>query len=102
MRFDTPNHFGLKRRGINLLATEGFVHTDKQHAWHMDKLAQLCAQDEKLLLATPFKIVDVNDPASCDQAAGWWQTLTSAGGEGIVVKPLDFIGKAGEDTPSPR
>jgi protein phosphatase len=30
---------------------------------------------------------------SCDQAAEWWQTLTSAGGEGMVVKPLEFISK---------
>lgn len=67
------------------------MHTDRQHGWHMEKLTRLCAQDEKLLLATPFKVVDVNDTTSCDQATEWWQTLTSAGGEGMVVKPLDFI-----------
>jgi protein phosphatase len=83
----------LKLAPFHLLAAEGSVHTDKQHGWHMEKLAKLCAQDEKLLLPTPFKIVDVNDTASCDQAAEWWQALTSAGGEGMVVKPLDFISK---------
>jgi protein phosphatase len=83
----------LKLAPFHLLATEGSVHTDKQHGWHMERLTKLCAQDEKLLLATPFKIVDVNDTASCDQATEWWQTLTSAGGEGMVVKPLDFISK---------
>lgn len=83
----------LKLAPFHLLATEGSVHTDKQHGWHMEKLAKLCAQDEKLLLATPSKIVDVNDTTSCDQAAEWWQALTSAGGEGMVVKPLDFTSK---------
>ena len=83
----------LKLAPFHLLATERSVHTDKQHGWHMEKLTKLCARDEKLLLATPFKIVDVNDTTSCDQAAEWWQTLTSAGGEGMVVKPLDFISK---------
>jgi protein phosphatase len=83
----------LKLAPFHLLATEGSVHTDKQHGWHMEKLTKLCAQDENLLLATPFKIVDVNDTTSCDQATEWWQTLTSAGGEGMVVKPLDFISK---------
>jgi protein phosphatase len=83
----------LKLAPFHLLATEGSVHTDKQHGWHMERLTKLCAQDEKLLLATPFKIVDVNDTTSCDQAVEWWQTLTSAGGEGMVVKPLDFISK---------
>ncbi|MFZ0744522.1 MAG: polynucleotide kinase-phosphatase, partial [Terracidiphilus sp.] len=83
----------LKLAPFHLLATEGSVHTDKQHGWHMEQLTKLCAQDEKLLLATPSKIVDVNDTTNCDQAAEWWQALTSAGGEGMVVKPLDFISK---------
>lgn len=83
----------LKLAPFHLLATEGSVHTDKQHGWHMEKLTRLCAEDDKLLLATPFKIVDVNDTASCDEASGWWRTLTSAGGEGMVVKPLGFISK---------
>jgi len=83
----------LKLAPFHLLATEGSVHTDKQHGWHMEKLTKLCVRDEKLLLATPFKIVDLNDTTSCDQAAEWWQVLTSAGGEGMVVKPLDFISK---------
>jgi protein phosphatase len=47
----------LKLAPFHLLATEGSVHTDKQPGWHMEKLTKLCAQDEKLLLATPFKIV---------------------------------------------
>ena len=83
----------LKLAPFHLLATEGAVHIDKQHGWHMERLATLCAQDEKLLLATPCRIVDVNDTSSCDQAAEWWQAMTSSGGEGIVVKPLDFISR---------
>jgi protein phosphatase len=83
----------LKLAPFHLLASEGSVHTDKQHGWHMEMLTRLCAEDEKLLLATPFKIVDLNDTASCDQATEWWVVMTSAGGEGMVVKPLDFISK---------
>ena len=92
----------LKLAPFHLLATEGSVHTDKQHGWHMEKLAKLCSHDEKLLLATPFKIVDVNDTANCDQATEWWQTLTAAGGEGMVIKPLDFIckGRRGHAQPA--
>ena len=84
----------LKLAPFHLLATEGSVHTDKQHGWHMEKLIKLCAQKIEVALATPSKIVDVNGhKPSCDQAAEWWQALTSAGGEGMVVKPLDFISK---------
>ena len=43
------------------------------------------------LVATAYQTVDLNDPTS--QAAGenWWQTLTQQGGEGMVIKPLDFV-----------
>ncbi len=54
---------------------------------------KLCRADEGLLLATPFLVVDVNDSASCDAATQWWADMTSAGREGMVVKPLDFIAK---------
>jgi protein phosphatase len=83
----------LKLAPFHLLASEGVVHTDKQHTWHMETLAKLCAADSELLLATPHKLVDLNDAASCDEAIAWWTALTSVGGEGMVVKPLDFIAK---------
>jgi len=83
----------LKLAPFHLLASEGAVHMDKQHIWHMETLAKLCAADSELLLATPHKLVDLNDSASCDEATAWWTALTSAGGEGMVVKPLDFIAK---------
>jgi len=83
----------LKLAPFHILATEGKVHTDKQHTWHMETLARLCAADPQVLLATPFRQVDLNDPESCEAATSWWTGLTSAGNEGIVVKPLDFISK---------
>jgi protein phosphatase len=83
----------LKLAPFHLLASEGAVHADKQHTWHMETLAKLCAADNALLLATPCTLVDVNDPASCDAATAWWTEMTGSGGEGMVVKPLDFIAK---------
>ena len=44
-------------------------------------------------MATPHKLVDVNDAASCDEATAWWTALTSSDGKGMVVKPHDFISK---------
>ena len=46
-----------------------------------------------VLLATPLKVVDVTDPASEAEVIAWWEELTSKGGEGMVVKPLDFVAK---------
>ena len=76
---------------FHLLASEGAVHTDKPHTWHMETLAKLCAADTQLLLATPFKVVDLNDGNSCAEAVAWWTEMTSRGGEGMVVKPLNYI-----------
>jgi protein phosphatase len=87
----------LKLAPFHLLASEGKVHTDKTHVWHMDTLAAVCRADPELLLATSYKVVDVTDPASVAEGIEWWTALTARGGEGMVVKPLDFLlrGKRG-------
>ncbi len=87
----------LKLAPFHLLATEGKVHTYQNHIWQMKTLAKICGHNPRLLLATPFKVVDVTDPASEQEGIAWWHELTCLGGEGMVVKPLDFImrGKQG-------
>lgn len=57
----------------------------------MEKLAELCRAGDGLLLATPYKQVDVTNPESAEDATRWWEELTSRGGEGMVVKPLEFV-----------
>jgi protein phosphatase len=83
----------LKLAPFHLLASEGAVHADKQHTWHMELLGRLCSADSALLLATPFRVVDLNEPASSEDATAWWTEMTAKGNEGMVVKPLDFISK---------
>jgi protein phosphatase len=83
----------LKLAPFHLLATEGHVHTVKDHLWHMESLTEICRADPELLLATQYKIVDVTDQASQDEGIAWWNELTERGGEGMVVKPLGFIHK---------
>ncbi len=78
---------------FHILATEGAVHVDKDHQWHMENIKDFCRQDEKLLLPTPFKVVETIDEASIQAAIDWWLDLTAKGGEGMVVKPFDFIVK---------
>ena len=81
----------MKLAPFHLLASEGHVHTGKNHVWHMDTLAKICREDPELLLATPYKVVDVTDPSKVTEGTAWWTELTGKGGEGMVVKPLDFI-----------
>jgi len=83
----------LKLAPFHLLASARAVHTDRDHAWHMQTLAKVCAADPDLLLATPYRVVDVTDTVSHDAAIAWWEELTARGGEGMVVKPLDFVAR---------
>jgi protein phosphatase len=86
---------------FHLLATEGRVHVAQNHQWHMDLLARICQQDAQLLLATPHRLVDVTDPGQVEAASEWWTELTERGGEGMVVKPLDFIAKGSKGLVQP-
>lgn len=90
---------------FHILATEGGVHTNKDHIWHMETLAKVCRtldDGNSLLLATPYKVVDVTDPASQEEGIRWWEDLTGSGGEGMVVKPMDSVtrGRKGLSQPA--
>lgn len=78
---------------FHLLASEGTVHTDKPHAWHLDMLCRLSEANSRLFIPTGHQFVDLHDETSVQSATDWWLALTAAGGEGMVVKPADFIVK---------
>lgn len=83
----------LKLAPFHLLASAGAVHSTKDHVWHMETLARICAADQELLLATPFQVVDLTNKADQGKGIKWWEELTAGGGEGMVVKPVDFVAK---------
>ena len=75
----------LRLAPFHLLASEGAVHVDKDHLWHLTMLARLG------LTSTPHRVVDLADSESEAEAVRWWMEMTEAGGEGMVIKPLDFL-----------
>jgi protein phosphatase len=83
----------LKLAPFHLLASQGAVHTAKDHIWHMEALAPICQADPKLLLATPFQVIDLTNADEHAKGIQWWEELTARGGEGMVVKPLEFVTK---------
>ena len=76
---------------FHVLATEGAVHVDKDHVWHMNMISSFVQEGDRLLMRTPYQLVDLADPASEAAATVWWENLTDTGGEGAVVKPLSFV-----------
>jgi protein phosphatase len=83
----------LRVAPFHLMASEGSVHVDKPHDWHMALMAELAAAGPDLLMATPYRVVDLDDPDQAEAAALWWEETTGAGGEGMVVKPLAFVAR---------
>ena len=61
---------------FHILATEGVVHVDKNHEWHMENIKEICQADEKIFQATSYKIVDTDDRDSIQAAIDWWLDLT--------------------------
>ena len=91
----------LKLAPFHLLATEGRTYFDRDHAWHMETLRALALADPGLLRATPYRVVPLGEPAEVEAATEWWAALTAAGGEGMVVKPYDFIPQGGRSLLQP-
>ena len=75
---------------FHLLASEGRMHTDKDHLWHMDMAARLSQADPALFQGTKHKVAQLDTPDE-SEATRWWEELTGSGGEGMVVKPMAFI-----------
>jgi protein phosphatase len=86
---------------FHLLASEGAVHVDRDHTWHMEALAKLAAADRSLLAATPNMLVTLGDESSEQAGIAWWDQLPAAGGEGMVVKPLAWLARGGRGLVQP-
>ena len=86
---------------FHVLATEGAVHVDKDHAWHMSECVRLAEAGAPLLMATPHHVVDLLEPAREAAATDWWTALTAGGGEGMVVKPLAYVSTGGRGLVQP-
>jgi protein phosphatase len=76
---------------FQILAGQGAVHALRPHRWHLDQIGRLVAADPVLLRPTRSVDATLADPASVDAATAWWQELTAAGGEGMVVKPAEVV-----------
>jgi protein phosphatase len=106
---DAYNRYVAPYRGIedvriapfHLLASEGAVHADKDHLWHMAEAHRLAAADPALIVATAHRRLDLSDGAAVADAIGWWEELTAAGGEGMVVKPLAYVARGGKGMVQP-
>lgn len=78
---------GVRLAPFQLLATDGATYQDRPHAYHLELADRLVDAAPELIAPTRRLLVDTTDPASVAEGTDWWQQLTAAGGEGMVVKP---------------
>ena len=76
---------------FQILAGERHSYMDRDHLWHMTTVDRLADGDAGPVLPTRYVVVNLDDPESGSSGVRWWEELTDAGGEGMVVKPLDGI-----------
>ena len=80
---------GLRLAPFQVLASQGANHAvTKGNDWHIALADRLVDADPEFFTRTERRIVDLENEASVAEATAWWQTMTAAGGEGMVVKPL--------------
>jgi protein phosphatase len=87
----------LQLAPFHLLASEGAVHTDKDHLWHLSMLSRLQGPG---IRATPHLVVCPDDPQSVQAGVDWWWEKVRAGAEGMVVKPRSFLPPDGRLQPA--
>ncbi|MDQ3632619.1 MAG: polynucleotide kinase-phosphatase [Actinomycetota bacterium] len=80
----------LRLAPFHVLAAESGVFVDRDHRWHLDHCDALVDAAPGWVQRTGRRFVEVPDQAGQVEAVAWWEQLTAAGGEGMVVKPLGF------------
>ena len=85
--WSTDGLVGVRVAPFQLLASEGAVYHERPHGWHLDVADRLAAAAPDLIATTRRLAASTGDPASVEAAIRWWEDLTAAGGEGMVVKP---------------
>ena len=83
----------LKVAPFHLLASEGRVWFERNHVWHMELADRLAAVADGIVTRTQWRKVSLADERETGEAIAWWEALTNAGGEGMVVKPREFVAR---------
>ncbi|GAA2155243.1 polynucleotide kinase-phosphatase [Kitasatospora kazusensis] len=88
---------GIRLAPFQVLAAEGANLAVRPHDEHLAWIDRLVAADDRsapVLQATGRLLVDTSDEASVAAGVAWWEELTAAGGEGMVVKPLSSVARS--------
>lgn len=54
---------------------------------------RLAAAGQAVVAPTRWRVLELANPLALGEVVAWWEDLTAGGGEGMVVKPRDFIAR---------
>lgn len=91
----------LRLAPFQILAGEGRMYADRDHSWHMETIERAVRASNDFLHPTRSLVLNVNDRAGLGAGTRWWESITSAGGEGMVVKPSAGIVRGRRGTVQP-
>jgi len=86
---------------FHILATENKTWNNENHLTHMECIKKYMTGIDSIFTATNYLEVDLLDTNSIADGIKWWEELTDSGGEGMVVKPVDFIALKGTELLQP-
>ena len=88
---------GLKLAPFHFLASQGAVHFDKGHDWHLSMASKLVSAQRShldgpdLLIETDHLMLDLEIDGDAARGIAYWMDLCAQGHEGMVVKPMSFV-----------
>lgn len=86
--WEVPVLDDLRLAPFHIMASAGRTYFDQEHRWHMETLARL-GEHDAIFRTTRWKEHDLSqDP---QPIIDWWLAMTAAGGEGMVMKPRQFL-----------
>jgi protein phosphatase len=91
----------LKVAPFHLLASEGWVWFDEDHVWHMSLADRMASTGDNVVSRTQWRTVALGDERAVGDAIAWWEALTGDGGEGMVIKPREFVARGKKDLIQP-
>ena len=86
---------------FHILASEGKTWSGENHINHMECIKKYITGSDPIFIATNYLEIDLLDANSVTSGIKWWEELTDSGGEGMVVKPFDFIALKGAELIQP-
>ncbi len=84
----------LRFAAFQVLAAEGQSFETKDHGWHLGISDRLAAAGPELFSNTRHLRVDLDRDSDVEALVRWWEELTAAGSEGVVVKPWENLTRA--------